>query len=523
MRVTLLFLLLSLVNVAQAATAPAFLTANYCEDQLTSAQPMYVRLIQLYIERTRSNPQAVARVLNIIKNSAVPINPFGRTATVFERQMFESLQVEISRNISAEWPVIQKNLTHNEAKEKVENEDRDSRAEETARILSFELAAQSPASDEVWELSTFTQNDRTYVAHASMKSWDSSENETRLFEMNRDTGILTAIAPKTFAGGIESQIARGENNELVLIGSGSQTHSVYHFDEKLNLTSECAFPTAEGMNLIQLRTGKVIAVDYYYSPFTIWTCENGKYIQGAKSHAPGAIKDSRIFQLHGRTYAWGLVPKTDGYPRTIMFEITDDLNFKLIDLEKFPVPVMSIASGPYTPFKATIKPMTEIVRSDENNYFFEEKDGRLSHIQTAPSKGSSQRMGGNSPQHFKGSQHDFIVDTRKEGLYAYRYLKGGSLEIVDHIEMNGESSTLTSWKNPDGRNFVLYMINKELQIFSFDTNSGKFSLDVRIPGLSDVKQKPLMIPGRNGQVFVAIARAYNVEIYLLYKKLETNK
>lgn len=523
------FILLGLGFIAQihaeASSAPALkytapqLTTS-CEEALISSESMYVRLLRVFIERSRANPQLVGQILARIKNSPTPINPFIGATNVFERQMFESLQIELSKDISAQWPEIQTRLVQNQKKEKIENRDRESRAEEVSRILSFELAAKSPSSKEIWGLSTFTDHDRTFLAYGSMKKWDSAENETLLLEMNQESGELTPIQPQKFVGGLSAQFANGANNDFVLLGNDSSIRRVYHFDQKLNVTGECAFPNSEGMSLVRLRTGEVIAIDYFSAPFTIWRCENGEYKQGAKSLAPGKISDARIFELHGRMYAWGLVPKPDRYPRPIMYEITDDLSFKLIDLEKFPVSVMSVASGRYTPFQATVEPMTEIVRSNENNFFFEEKGGRLKFIKPAPSKASSQRMGGNKPQLFNGIEHDYIVDTTQEGLYAYRYLKGGSLEVVDHFETRGESTTLASWKNPDGRNFVLYMIEEALHIFSFDTNTGKFNLELRLAGLGDVKQKPILIPGRHGQVFVAIARTNNIDVYLLYKKLE---
>ena len=192
----------------------------------------------------------------------------------------------------------------------------------------------------------------------------------------------------------------------------------------------------------------------------------------------------------------------------------------LVDLDRFPLPVMSIASGPYTPFRVSVEPMTEILRTTENNFFFQESEGRLKFVKSAPGKVSSTRMGGNSPELLNGVKDDYLIATTQQGLYAYRYVNGGSLEISDHFQLNGEAQTLSSWKNPDGRNFVLYMIEDDLLIFSFDTDTGKFNLELRIKELGKTKSKPILIPGRKGQVFVALAQHGQVEIYRLYKKLD---
>lgn len=521
---SLKFILFTLSLVAQtqayASTASTLHSATTCENELTSNESMYVRILRVFIERTRSNPQRVAQILARIKKSPIPLNPFLGATSVFERQIFESLQIELSRDISAQWTEIKKRLSQNQKEEKVQDEDRDSRAEEMSRILSFELAAKSPASDEIWGLSSFTNNGRSFISYGSMRKWGSPDNQSLLLEMNRETGELTPIQPQKFVGGLSAQFANGPDNDFVLLANDSSRRRIYQFDQNLNLKGECVFPETDGMTLIRLRTGEAIAIDYYNSPFTIWKCENGKAVEGARSPAAGSISDTSIFQLFGRTFAWGLVPKPDGYPRPILFEITDDLKFVLVDLDRFPLPVMSIESGRYTPFRVSVEPMTEILRTTENNFFFQESEGRLKFVKSAPSKVSSSRMGGNSPELLNGVKDDYLIATTQQGLYAYRYLNGGSLEISDHFQLNGEAQTLSSWKNPDGRNFVLYMIEDDLLIFSFDTDTGKFNLELRIKELGKTKSKPILIPGRKGQVFVALAQHGQVEIYRLYKKLD---
>lgn len=522
MRVTLLLLLLSLVNVAHAATAQTFLTDPTCTESLTSTTPPFVRAFQFFAERSGLSSTELETYIDQIVNAKQPIDPWRNRLTILENQLSDFARSVLPSLNESEWRAIKFEINNFRSKRKVQAQDAKEKEIKTSWIARLKLVTKEKIAEGFTssrDVQILQTPGKTLFAVGILIDFFNDLGHTLLFDFDPKNGHLRSEIEEPVHGGIEVKLF-AHSHGYSLATHNKENSYVSHFDKTFELKQTCHFPENRKRLEFQLDDDTLVHLSFTTPEgiIVVYKCtHDGKVERMSSIPSHGFFEDYDIFKIKNKWYLYG------SYVGTAYVYSFEPKTLKLI--EENPdhfYPILRISNSKNAPEKISEVKVGPPFKDDDNNLVLSGDNGRLESIHRIPGAHSKNRPGTPSkPQLIRVLKHDYVLMTSNIGFHIYRYDGDKKLTPVNEIQADTkEQSGLVAINGPNEMILFTLIEHEVLSVYQYNPNLNQIDLVGQIPHMGD-DSHPRLIAGTEGQVYLAVLDSNHIRIYSVLHKLES--